>query len=104
LNDFHRFVIRNLPSSTKVQDITIRALTQNELKGKFGVVTWGEVINNTLPSSRYYQIEQEIQRVSNHIGEFIDTDFYTVCQQYVSSVDCFRELPKNSTKKTILKN
>lgn len=79
--NFHllfRFIIRNLPPSTKIQNLTISAITNAELKGKVGIVTWGETVNHTLPCSRYYQLKQEIERASNHIGEFIDTDFYTV--------------------------
>jgi hypothetical protein len=71
-------VIRNLPSSTKIESISICAVNQADLKGKKALVTWGEPVNHTQPCSRFYQIQQEIQRVQSHIGEFIDSDFYTV--------------------------
>jgi hypothetical protein len=71
-------VIRNLPSSTKVEDISITAVNQADLKGKRATVSWGEQVNVTQPCSRFYQLQQEIQRTSNHVGDFIDSDFYTV--------------------------
>lgn len=71
-----------MPSSTKVEGITITAMNKAEMKGKKAQVTWGEQVNITQPCSRFYQIQEEIQRVMNHQGEFIDSDFYTVLHAY----------------------
>lgn len=79
-----RFVIRNLPSSTKIENISICAVNQADLKGKRALVTWGEQVNHTQPCSRFYQIQQEIQRVLNHLGDFIDSDFYTVSSPLIT--------------------
>lgn len=97
-------MIRDLPSSTKVEGITIIAINKAELKGKKAHVTWGEQVNVTQPCSRFYQIQEEIGRVINHLGDFIDSDFYTVWFFPLHHREQDRVLLKNFIKKNISKS
>jgi hypothetical protein len=72
------FVIRNLPTSTKIHSINVRAVNKGDKRGAPGKVTWGEAACVTEACSRYFDVQHEIDRVLGIEGDFVETDFYTV--------------------------
>ena len=86
------FVIRNLPHSTKIINIRIKAINDYEMSGPAAEITWGVRNPMTEPCSRYYGLKEEHHKTKEMEGAFCDTDFFTGITQRLLRVDHLKQL------------
>jgi len=73
------FVIRNLPSSSEIAEVTVRALTAPDLRCADSLpLTRGEGALMTKDPSRHRLLQEQIEAAKLSTEEYIDTDFETV--------------------------
>ena len=85
-------VIRNLPHSTKIINIKVRAVNDFEIAGPSALITWGVRNPLTEPCSRYYALKEEYLKTKEMEGDFCDTDFFTGITQRLLRVDHMKQL------------
>lgn len=85
-------VIRNLPHSTKIINIRVKAINDYEMSGPSAEITWGEKSPVTEPCSYYYSLKEEYLKTKEIESSFCDTDFFTGITQRLLRADHLKQL------------